>query len=55
MSMTFFGPFMKELWKKIRNGYFMQNGAKAYTDNYSINVLNKAFEDRPISHMRSGL
>jgi hypothetical protein len=30
--------------------YFVQDGPTAYTANYSINVLNKMFEDSPISH-----
>jgi hypothetical protein len=51
MPMTFFGPFMKEIWKKTRHGYFMQNDSKAYIDNYSINVLNNMLEDRSISHI----
>jgi hypothetical protein len=30
-------------------GYFVQDGPTACNDNYSINVLNKAFEDSLIS------
>jgi hypothetical protein len=37
------------LKQKERHGYFMQDGATAHTDIYSINVLNKVFEDRLIS------
>jgi hypothetical protein len=49
MSLTFLGPFLTALWKNKRHGYFMQDGATAHTAAYSINVLNKMFEDRLIS------
>jgi inhibitor of nuclear factor kappa-B kinase subunit alpha len=49
MSLTFLGPFLRALWKKKRHGYFMQDGATAHTATYSINILNKVFEDRLIS------
>jgi hypothetical protein len=32
------------------NSYFMEDGATAHTANYSINVLNKVFEDKLRSH-----
>jgi hypothetical protein len=44
MSITFFGPFLTALWKK-RHGYFMQDGTKAHSANYSMNVLNEVSED----------
>jgi hypothetical protein len=43
-------PFQTALWKKRRRDYFMQDGAIVHTTNGSINVLNKVFEDRLISH-----
>jgi hypothetical protein len=46
---TFLGPFLAASRKKKRHGYFMQDGATAYTANYSINVLNKVFQDRLVS------
>jgi inhibitor of nuclear factor kappa-B kinase subunit alpha len=49
MSVTFLGPFSGALRKKKRQGYFMQDGATSHTAMYSINVLNKVFEDRLIS------
>jgi hypothetical protein len=37
------------IWEEEKEVYFMQNGTTAHTANYSIHVLNKAFEDRLIS------
>jgi hypothetical protein len=50
MSVTLLGLFfLTALRKKKRHGYFMQDGATAHTVTYSINILNKVFEDRLIS------
>jgi hypothetical protein len=38
------------LRKKKRRGYFVQDGTKAQSANYSINVLSEASDDRLISH-----
>jgi hypothetical protein len=42
--------FREHYGRRKRRGYFMQDGATAHTATYSINVLNKVFENRLISH-----
>jgi hypothetical protein len=52
MSLTFFSSllsFDSITEEENTYGYFMQDGATANTDTYSINVLNEVFENRLIS------
>jgi hypothetical protein len=37
MSVPFVGPVLRALWKKKREGYFMQGGATAHAATYSVN------------------
>jgi hypothetical protein len=49
-SLTFLGPSFWSITEEEKTyGYFMQDGATAHTAIYSINVLNKVFENRMIS------
>jgi hypothetical protein len=49
MSVTFFGRFLRALWKKKGHDYFMQDGATGHTANCSVDVLNGVFEDGLVS------
>jgi hypothetical protein len=50
MSMTFFS-FYESTVEEEKRYYFMQGSTTGCSVNYSINVLNQAFEDRLISHI----
>jgi hypothetical protein len=49
MSVTFFGPYESTVEEEKRY-YFMQVSATGCSINYSIKVLNQAFEARLVSH-----